>query len=236
MKIVVGAAFVAACLMSVPAEVVADSLASQFPLGASFEGTVRVARADVPLPPGRWSVTAYDEQRNNIGATIGYLTLGNIVGNKFYGYVTIDTNVDMGRSGWTSSDMCSRKDLYFLKSDADYPMEQACWGVNHMAMKKTSTYNPMIGKSIGKHLGDINQEIPSVMIYSFYRFANENKFISYSILYNPEIYGISTPRTEWADSPWHRDVVQSDAQRKAFLEKVKKENEKYYYDLKPQFR
>ncbi|WP_143272021.1 hypothetical protein [Azospirillum brasilense] len=215
----------------------ADSIASQLPIGSSYEGTIQVSRTKVPLPSGKWTVTALNESRNNQNNVIAFLTMANITNGKFLGHVSIGTNVDLGAGGWEFSRFCSRKDVYFIQTDAHYQREQACWGINHIIMEATSNYQPTHGKNIRQTLSELGIIIPKVMINTTFRFANDHSFITYEILLNPEYFGFSLEgESTWANSPWHKDLIMRTPERQKFLEQVKEQHAAFYPMLKNQFR
>ncbi|MBK3799698.1 hypothetical protein GAY33_10720 [Azospirillum brasilense] len=215
----------------------ADSIASQFPVGATFEGAVQVSRTQVPLPPGKWTVTALDETRNNNNNVNATLTLTNIISSKFLGHLSISTNVDINRGGWVLNQFCGRRDVYFMQFDAMYQKEQACWGINHLIMDPTSTYKPAYGKNIRQVLADQSIDMPRVMITTLFRLANESSYLTYEIVLNTEYFGFSAAgESNWASSSWHKDLIAKDPKRQQFLEQIKAQHAAFYPILKAQFR
>ncbi|MDQ2102123.1 hypothetical protein [Azospirillum isscasi] len=132
----------------------ADSVASQLPTGSSYDGTIQVSRTKVPLPLGKWTVTALNESRNNRNNITAFLTTANITNGKFLGHVSIGTNVDLGAGGREFSRFCSRKDVHFIQADAHYQREQARRGINHIIMEATSNYQPTHGKNIRQTISE----------------------------------------------------------------------------------
>ncbi|WP_143272975.1 hypothetical protein [Azospirillum palustre] len=215
----------------------ADSIASEMPIGATYEGSVKVSRTQVPLPPGKWTVTALNESNNNQFNVNATVTMTNIVNGRLLGYISVSTNVDLGRNGWQSHKFCSRKDIYFLQFDSDYQREQACWGINHFIVSPTGTYTPTYGKNIQQALAEKGIDMPKVMIDTLFRVANEHSYINYEILLNAEFYGFSSAgESNWASSPWHKDLIAKDPKRRQFLEQVKEQYQGFYPILKSQFR
>lgn len=215
----------------------ADSVASRFPIGAVFQGSIDLPYARVPLPVGEWTVTALNETRNSQNATIASLTLVNIVYGKLVGHIAIDTNVDPGQGGWDPYRYCARKDLFFLQTDANYAKDQACWGINHVVMDATSGYRPTYGLNIRQALAERDIAMPRLVIDTTFRFANDTAFLTYEILLNVAAFGFPTEReTTWANSPWHRDLVSRDPKRLGFLDEVKARHAAFYPALRSQFR
>src|SRR3954466_8063249 len=135
----------------------------------------------VPLPPGSWTVVNVNEKPNNQFNTIAATDLIKFADGKVVGSLNINTNLDLGRSGWQISDQCSKKHFWFIQSDANYENDQRCWGVNYAAFSKTSSYKPTRGVNLQQWLISHNATIPGVGVYSFFRFANQGKFLNYRI-------------------------------------------------------
>lgn len=234
-KILLATTFGALVINVAPA--FADSIASELPIGATYEGSLRVSRTQVPLPPGKWTVTALDETKNNLFNVNAIVTLANIVNGRFLGFISVSTNVDTGQSGWQTNDFCFRKDIYFLHFDSGYQREQACWGINHYIFTPTSTYAPAYGKNIQQTLAEKGIEMPKVMIKALFRLANAVAFINYEILLNPEFYGFSSAEeSNWSSSPWHKDLIIKDPKRQQFLNQIIEQYQVFYPILKSQFR
>ncbi len=215
----------------------ADSIASELPIGSTYEDFVRVSRTRVPLPAGKWVVTALKEARNHNNNVTADVTLANFVNGRLMAYVAIRTNLDPERNGWVPSDFCPGKNAYFTQTDAAYQRQQACWGINHTIMNATSSFEPTYGKSIRQTLADRNLTMPRVMISAKFRAANEAFFLNYEILLNPEYFGFSAAgETSWANSPWHKDLVARDGRRQQFLEQVKAQYSAFLPVLAGQFR
>ncbi|NYZ13454.1 hypothetical protein HL658_12915 [Azospirillum sp. RWY-5-1] len=224
-------------LVALSAPVRADSIASNFPIGASFEGTVRVARTQIPLPLGKWEVTALNEEKNNNGDTIATLTLANFVAGRFFGFISIRTNVDVARGGWVLSAFCDRKDIYYILKDANYQHEQACWGINHFVNNPTSTYKPLYGKNIRMVLADKGMDMPRVTIVTTLNLAKSSSFIFYEIVLNPEYFGFSADNEgNWESSTWHKDLIHKDPRKHQFLDQIRSRYEPLYAQLKQQYR
>lgn len=214
----------------------ADSIATELPINSTYEGAVKVSRTQVPLPPGKWTVTALNESKNNNFDVNAVVTLANIVNGRLLGFVSVSTNVDISRNGWVNHDFCFRKDVYFLKFDAGYQREQACWGINHFIFNPTSNYTPTHGKSIQKTLSEKGVEMPKLMISILFRVANSSSYITYEIFLNSEFYGFSSAgESNWASSPWHKDLISKDLKRQQFLEQVKEQYQGMYPILRNQF-
>lgn len=229
------AALVAIVGSSVPA--FADSIASEMPIGATYEGSVKVSRTQIPLPPGKWTVTALNESSNNQFNTTTTVSMLNIVNGRLQGYISVSTNVDLGRNGWQTHSFCFRKDIYFLQFDSAYQREQACWGINHHIFSPTSNHSPTYGKNVQQTLAEKGIDMPKVMINTLFRLANEHTYLNYEVLLNPEFYGFSSAgESNWASSPWHKDLIAKDPKRQQFLEQVKEQYQSFYPMLKSQFR
>jgi hypothetical protein len=69
-------------------------------------------------------------------------------------------------------------------------------------------------------------------MYSFFRFADQGKFLNYKIYENPELAGFAPePGITWENSLWHRDFVSKDPARVAYLEQFKARYAGIYTEL-----
>jgi hypothetical protein len=178
-----------------------------------------------------------NERANNQFNAIASTDLIQLMNGKAVSTISILTNLDLGRSGWQIFNDCSRKDIWFVQNDSNYENDQRCWGVNYSITSQTSNFKPSRGVNLQQWFINHDATIPGIAVYSFFRFANSGKFITYKIFENPELAGIAPePGVTWANSRWHLDVVSRDPARVAYLEQFKARYASLYTELKKQFR
>lgn len=230
-------ALILALLAAFTTRAKADSIAADLPIGTVYESSILVARTKVPLPPGKWTLVSLNEANNNDRHLIAHVALLNVVDGKMQGYITISTNVEFSKNGgWQPIEFCSRKNLYFLNVEANYPNEQSCWGINHVLREPTSSYAPKYGKNVWQVLSEQGLTMPRLLIDTVFRFANRPSFITYEIYLNPEFYGFPVSgETSWASSPWHKDMVARDPKRQQFLDRIRTQYAAFVPVLRSQF-
>jgi hypothetical protein len=223
--------------LHIPMSAHANSILNELIVGSEVTGRLKVGMVTVPLPPGTWTVINVNEKPNNQFNTVAATELIQFANGKVVGSLHINTNLDLGRSGWQVTEQCSRKNIWFLQKDADYENDQRCWGINYSIFTQTSNYIPTRGTNLQQWLISHNAAPPSVGVFSFYRFADQGKFLNYKIYENPELAGITPePGITWENSAWHPDVVSKDPARVAYLEQFKARYAGIYTELAKQFR
>jgi hypothetical protein len=223
--------------LHIPVSAHANSILDDLIVGSEVTGRLKVGMVTVPLPSGSWTVVNVNEKPNNQFNTTASTDLIRLVNGKAAGWLNISTNLDLGRSGWQLFDLCSRKDIWFLQNDANYESDQRCWGVNYWVYSQTATYTPTRGVNLQQWLINHDATMPGIGVYSFYRFADQGKFLNYRIHENPELAGFAPePGITWENSAWHPDVVSKDPPRVAYLEQFKARYAGIYPELSRQFR
>ncbi|PWC52313.1 hypothetical protein [Azospirillum sp. TSO22-1] len=214
----------------------ADSIRGLLPVGAVHEGQVPLGRATVPLPPGKWTVTAFKETRSDHNNVISEVTLSSIQNGRYQGFVSIRTNQDPARNGWQPYAFCSRKDVYFIQLDANYKHEEACWGINHQRMEETSKYRPDEGRNSRQVVADAGLAMPKTMIATHMRVASSGWFVTYDIFLNPTYFGFGDEGANWASNPWHKDLIARDPRKVNFMEQLRSRHAPIYAALRSTFQ
>jgi hypothetical protein len=225
--------------LHIPVSAHATSILDDLIVGSEITGRLKIGMVTVPLPPDAWTVVNVNERLNSDLLTFAATDLIQFVDGKIVGALNISTNLDNSPKlpGWRPLNECSGKNAWFVRNDANYVHDQRCWIINHVAIPQTSKYTPTRGVNLQQWSISHNAAPPSVAVYSFFRFADQGKFLNYRIYENPELAGFAPePSITWENSAWHRDVLSRDPARVAYLEQVKARHAGIYTELSRQFR
>jgi len=211
----------------------ADSALGYYEAGAVYKDTIKLPHYSIPLPPGEWHVSSVNEARNDANNVNLNLGLVKIEKGVFAAGIEISTNVDLGRHGWQTHPMCTRTNVYYRVTDADYPKEQACRWVTHYTFKQTNSWKPAKGDNWQNTARAKNVPFPYTMIGEGLRLAREHIYLNVVYYVNPAVFGFTDDHpTDWDNSPWHKDVAASDAKRSAVLDAMRTELDQYFQRVK----
>ncbi len=192
-------------------------------IGTNVTNFVNIGKSQIPLPEGEWQLmVAHVSQATtggNIDGNVGTALLMQEPGNSGFSavYVSANTNLSSCRGWKRSKSMCDRKNTHYNESDRNYnPGDAQCWNVNHRLIdpdrKTKSKYvqkaqGAMREKSITKR---------TMIVNSFFR-SSQCNFIRLIYYSDPTHFGFKRETTKWTDSVWHKDNVDADPRRKAFV-------------------
>jgi len=191
---------------SASASASADPYTGQF-----FSDTVAIAGTTVPLPEGRWRGVGYVKQ----SAADQTVMLARIGGDRLLEFAAIRVQAQPSAAGFDAFPSCTRDDLYARKTASNQKGgEQSCWWVNHAARM----WNQPAFNLAAANLAALKVAAPPTMINSGVRKAGKTTAVTAFYYSNPQVAGFDEPATDWRNSPWHKDNVGQNAQRKAYLD------------------
>lgn len=204
-------------------EVNAESFKEEFPIGKTFEGSVRGPFTSAPLPQGKWEVAGvYSERDVNLNLEFGHVYLAKIVDGKLFGLVSLYTNTSRAPNGFILGTQCMRKDVILIETKSNYQHDQRCAWINHHVQRKAAGEKEFAYAETLSTLRAKNIEPAEVLIAVGYRFANRGNLENLTYYFNPETQNFPTASaTTWSNSDWHRDRYLSDPKKVAFIEELK---------------
>jgi hypothetical protein len=189
------------------------------------DGIVQVGDHKYPLPPGEWRLVAKEQHKVlhtgdlSHGADIlsGYFI--NTKGNQFRAGIQIAaTEVSTSTRGW-EQEPCKRDDVVFKDSfDSGYNFPE-CLIVNHYLRHLSPTKGWMNDAVQWVETNRI--AMPVTTLAALYDKYQNGDFVRVHVWVNPELAGQKPSKntTSWRRSDWHKDRVNRDPERSAYLEK-----------------
>jgi hypothetical protein len=179
--------------------------------GQFFSDTVAIGSTSIPLPEGRWRGVGYVKQ----SAADQTVMLARIAGDRVLEFAAIRVQAQPNGTGFDPFTSCGRDDLYARKTASNQKGgEQSCWWVNHAARM----WNQPAFSLAAANLAALKVAPPATMINSGVRKAGKTTAVTAFYYANPQVAGFDEPATDWRNSPWHKDNVGQNAQRKAYLD------------------
>lgn len=201
-------------------------VAEKYAVGTKHSGVLTLdtpGEVKVVLPAGEWEVVTNIKLRNNVNAPYTILSLIQTEEQRVTQGIRILSFSESGSGfGYVPSPLCIRRDLHHKKVYANYEGgEQDCYALMH--------YTPTLQGSKNKYdnaVGDllIAKNIKWGLHFptSFFRFADSYEVLEVWYIVDPVKYGFRDyEKTPWIDSPWHRDGVRGDPEKKRFIEALK---------------
>lgn len=204
-------------------EAKAESFKANFPIGKTFEGSVKGPLISAPLPPGKWEVTGvYTERDVNNNIEFGHVYLAKIEDGNLIGLVSLYTNTSRAPNGYYLGSQCLRKDVIFIETKSNYQHDQRCAWINHHVQRKSAGEKEFAYAETLATLRAKNVEPVEVLIAVGYRFANRANLENLTYYFNPEAQRFpAASATTWSNSDWHRDRYLSDPMKVVAIEELK---------------
>lgn len=196
---------------------------TEAPIGTSFANFVTIGKNRIPLPAGEWQLVAAHVSQASTGGLIdgnvGRAALMQETGDSGFSAVHVSANTNLSSCrGWKRpKSMCDRKDTHHNESDRNYNATDAqCWNVNHRIIdpdrKTKSKYVQKVQDALKKR----GMTTRTMIVNSFFR-SGQCNFVRLIYYSDPTQFGFERETAKWTDSVWHKDNVDTDPRRKAFV-------------------
>jgi hypothetical protein len=205
----------------------ADSLLSGYPIGAVVSGAIAMSHVTVPMPAGPWTVISKAESANNNSHTVGTLYLAQVLSGKFIGFAIISSNADLERAGWVTLKECGRSDMLYVERQSDSFLTESCWWINHIRMAGEGESKEY--QTIFPYASQNHSEVPLNLIEVGVRIADRSAFLTARWRFNPELDGISPPKSElWARSEFNKLNISNYPDRMKYIDKMRAYGREWY--------
>ncbi|MFD2206135.1 hypothetical protein [Kiloniella antarctica] len=189
----------------------------------------------VPLPEGPWEVASIHTDRNNQNDVGIFMFLVQGKNGRVAQTLELTTNQYPNRWGYATSSDCKRDGIHFRETFANFEgRNQDCMWLNHYRGEITSTswYGKYLKSAVNYAKGK-GYEWPLAVLASGHRLARVKQFFNYELAINPQSYGFPEPvNVEWKTSDWHPNSTAKDADKTAFIDKLKKLTISYHETVK----
>lgn len=224
----------ALCACTIPNESRAESL-HNLPIGTVVRDVAELGERQIPLPPGEWLLVAkqvrQSPNRTNVTAPsvpLADVYLVQITNGTMVHAIYATTNLESHFGGWVRDrSICDRNDTHFNKSDRNYnERDTECWNVNHFGLTLPNN-PPQVAVDFYRFTDDKHR--PKTALVNQFFIVKNSDFLQIMYVWNPEADGFpDTPTAAWAGNPWHRDLIQNDPARLAYVAKLKAEGERLF--------
>jgi hypothetical protein len=153
--------------------------------------------------------------------------------------VSRQSNVDGTLQGdfWRKPGGCTRKDIHFSHDDKKLSFdEHACWYINHMTLARTGRTPKYMTDALDRAIAG-GVKLPLTSIFVRFGVSDGRSFTSMRVHFSPELEGFEPPRNAtWSANDWHRDRLQLDPKKIAYIEKIKAWGENWFPKVKAGFQ
>lgn len=194
------------------------------PVGSVFEGKVKFARSEVPLPPGKWTLASAGEEKST-GDLVVRLPFANLVqidGGNLSALVTIFGTLSDDRNGWGRDANCDRSDLLYAVADKNYrTTDQWCSYVRHSIRSWTANdQTPPRTATLFAYLRQENVKKPWTMLAAATRLVRNGEFIAVTYEVDAQMHGgPATKIIALQTSEWHPQRIQDYPAHRAYADK-----------------
>lgn len=204
--------------------------------GKQYTKNINLGYEKYPLPPGTWNFVDigyshshnwrhYALLRHNKDIVTGVLIL------------VVDTP-SCRYEGYKTCNMCERENIHHTKIYTNKRQgKQNCWALNHLIFTKIDRTTTCI-RDIISYIRSKNLTMPKIMFRELHRFArrNDSDILNYNYLQNPEENGFKVEHNlAWSSCSWHPLQIAEYPKKKAYVDKLINEGEKFHTKLKKEF-
>jgi hypothetical protein len=194
------------------------------PVGSVFEGKVKFARSEVPLPPGKWTLASVGEEKStgDLVVRLPYANLVQIDGGNLSALVTIFGTLSDDRNGWGRDANCDRSDLLYAVADKNYrTTDQWCAYARHSIRTWTATdQTPLRSATLFAYLRQENIKRPRTTLATSTRLVRNGEFIAVTYEVDPQMHGGPATKIIAAQtSEWHPQRIQDYPAHRAYADK-----------------
>jgi len=194
------------------------------PVGSVFEGKVKFARSEVPLPPGKWALASAGEEKStgDLLLRLPFANLTQVDGGRLSALVTIFGTLSDERNGWGRDANCDRTDMLYVTADKNFrSTDQWCAYVRHRIRSWVATDQTLPrSASLYAYLRQENVKKPWTMLSTTARFVRNGEFIDVNYEVDPQLHGgPATKIIAQRTSEWHPQRIQDYPAHRAYADK-----------------
>jgi hypothetical protein len=194
------------------------------PVGSVFEGKVKFARSEVPLPPGKWTLASAGEERSR-GEASERLPFANLVQadrGRLSALVAIYGTLADERIVWSRDRNCDSTDMLYATADKNFqPTDQWCAYARHVV--RTWVSNDQTAPRLATLFAYMRQEnikAPWTMLTATARITRQGEFIAVTYEIDPTTRGGPETKIQAVQtSEWHPQRIQNYPTHRAYAEK-----------------
>ncbi|MDC0445846.1 SHOCT domain-containing protein [Candidatus Pelagibacter sp.] len=206
-------------------------------IGDTVENEISFGKIKFPLPPGEFTVATYKKW-------LMFKDIMLVQIDKDTGIVrwkikfTATGNTNTKHSSWVQSEMCKKKNLYFLKVKKG-SQKFACWSVSHSSSNGeeitrsaiSNNYfsfgdkvyykigaNEGISEKVREFENQNNIKLPDMFVVSKHHYAKKARLYESEYYYNPELDGIpKSNNLNWDRNEFHKQQIRNFPKHEAFM-------------------
>jgi hypothetical protein len=192
----------------------------------SFTGTFELGGRRIPLPPGEWQKVAEEAALRSQGRPGGPPAADvNLVAfllrtaqGRVTGMILVGTSREpsAGFNGFGTHPDCARGDVLARQVEANTPVRQDCWVLDHAVMRlgRTPTEFQRRMFDAARAAGGM----PPTMLRVMSRQSNQLHYLTVMYYFVPDPQRFPPSTEPWATNPWHRDRL--DENRAAYVRTI----------------
>ncbi len=196
------------------------------PVGTEFDGKVKFARSEVPLPPGKWKLAATGEQFSvpyggHMRVRLPYAHLVRIEKGQLAGLVTINGTLQYDNNNWARESSCDRAGQILATADKNLnPTDQWCLYITHTAMDWGRTNDvPEYFAGLFAWIRSEKIRARTTMLMTGVNIVKGGEFLNVLYQIDPaEFGGPSVQAANWFQSGWHTRTLDDDPRRRLFAD------------------
>jgi hypothetical protein len=218
------------------------SLEKEITVEKEYENDIKVGNKTIPLPEGKWKVVGRGLTSND-SFFIVYLFQEKPDG--LFSYLMITTESPFSSSsgffGYKRDDNFDRTNMLYVKSISNKEGEaQEGWYINNSICHFAQDSKTKAEIASKEYIKSHNLTISNDMISVTHRFASKgpgNSYLRVEYFYNPEADGFQKSTSEyWSTSPWNSIRINSDQNKVAYVEKLKKYHAEIHDRIKTDYQ
>ncbi|TPQ29804.1 hypothetical protein C2U68_00420 [Methylomonas koyamae] len=172
--------------------------------GRRFIDEVVIGDVAIPLPEGDWQGLAHIQNPSSRGSD-ELAVLAKIEQDKLQEMVVLRLQFVVDGKGFARHSACDAAGAQAAKTAENQDFgKQMCFWVGH----DTAPWGQPIFNLAANRLVAKNVALPDVLINSVFHRADKNSALTVVYANNPEIRGLSSPKTTWEASSWHPKFIQ----------------------------
>ena len=216
-------------LMAVPAPSSAADLMALPVDSVVSDGVAQMGTHRFPLPPGDWTMVAKtttpirDTGSGRGGGIISQtlrVVLVNVKDKVLRARIAISASLEpVNFSYWSDDGLCKKSDILYVNLLDRSPNLPECLAINHEV--RSFGRNGSWTDAVPLWMERQGIATPGTVLVTTYQKYVRSGYVYARITVNPEASG-QKPATsaEWGASEWHKDRINNDAERKAYVDKL----------------
>lgn len=182
--------------------------------GQIFVDEVAIGNRNLPLPEGNWQGLLYAQTPSNRGSD-DLAVLVRIEHDQLAEMIVARSQFVSDGQGFSRHQACEAKEIHAGSTESNEASGlQACYWVNH----DTDPWLQPVFALAANRLVARGLTLPDFLVNAAFHKADKHSALTGQHLANPQIKGISTPKTVWDASPWHPNHVGQFPEKAAYIQ------------------